>query len=623
VTTRVAIVVGVVGLLGVAAASLGAELEPLPPAPLDALPPEARRQIEEQRREVEEALAGAAGDDALLADAFGELGKLYYLYGLTDIGEIAWTNAATLAPRDIRWQYYLGHLARLEGDLEAARGRLANVLALRPDDVPTLLLLAQIDLDEGRRAAAAERFARVLEIDPVSAAALAGLGRIALAEGRPADAVTLLQRALVGQPEGSSLHHQLGLAYRELGDLEMARQHLARNRGVAVTLRNPLMEQLVPLVRSAHFKARLGIEALQGGDAALAVERLEEAARQDPRSAWIRYNLAVAYEAAGQSGSARAELAAALELDPDYSRAHFNLGSLLARSGDHAAAARHFARASEIDPGDEAARLEQAVALSRLGDREAALAQLEELVSTAPRFFAARLALAELLAQLGREGEALAVVEESLAVDASNTEWAAARELAGRIAERSAPLEAERHYRRALDLDPDAEAPRLRLAMLLGRRRLFAEAAAEFGRLVADHPDDAEYRTGQGMSLLLGERYAAAAAALEAAHARFPGDEAITLLLARLLATCPEPALRDGERALELAGGVAGAPPTLEHAETAAMALAELGRFAEAQTIQRQVVARRAAGPALERSRRYLASYDEGRPVRAPWAGGG
>ena len=72
-------------------------------------------------------------------------------------------------------------------------------------------------------------------------------------------------------------------------------------------------------------------------------------------------------------------------------------------------------------------------------------------------------------------------------------------------------------------------------------------------------------------------------------------------------------------------GRGATAPGGRPHAETLAMALAAVGRFDDATRWQRQVVVRREQqepGPLLERSRRYLALFETGRFVRAPWMDG-
>jgi hypothetical protein len=78
-----------------------------------------------------------------------------------------------------------------------------------------------------------------------------------------------------------------------------------------------------------------------------------------------------------------------------------------------------------------------------------------------------------------------------------------------------------------------------------------------------------------------------------------PASGLLSHALARLLAACPDKSVRDGARALPLAQAVWQAQPTAAHARTVALALAELGRCAEAAQWQRTAAeqARRSSEP--------------------------
>jgi hypothetical protein len=82
--------------------------------------------------------------------------------------------------------------------------------------------------------------------------------------------------------------------------------------------------------------------------------------------------------------------------------------------------------------------------------------------------------------------------------------------------------------------------------------------------------------------------------------------------------------VRDGARALALAGQVFEASPNLDHAETLAMAYAEIGNLQEAVAWQRRVLTRAESqgrpAPMLEAIRARLARYERGEPERSPWA---
>ena len=83
---------------------------------------------------------------------------------------------------------------------------------------------------------------------------------------------------------------------------------------------------------------------------------------------------------------------------------------------------------------------------------------------------------------------------------------------------------------------------------------------------------------------------AGALSGLEEALTVLPESPEIRFNLARLLACGPDPARRDGARALGLAEELFREEANLQHAETLAMALAEAGRFADAVGLQGQVL---------------------------------
>ena len=61
--------------------------------------------------------------------------------------------------------------------------------------------------------------------------------------------------------------------------------------------------------------------------------------------------------------------------------------------------------------------------------------------------------------------------------------------------------------------------------------------------------------------------------------------------------------------------------PGIEHAETVAMALAEIGDFERAAEIQSQLISEveRRGGTPTDGQRQRLESYLAGEPVREPW----
>ena len=124
--------------------------------------------------------------------------------------------------------------------------------------------------------------------------------------------------------------------------------------------------------------------------------------------------------------------------------------------------------------------------------------------------------------------------------------------------------------------------------------------------------------------MLLAGRDSEARRALEAGLEAIPDEQSLRHLLARVLAASNDSTVRDGALSLDLARRVLAAESTVEHAETVAMALAEIGDFDEAVAWQGRIVANLGgpSAPGAAAAADRLALYRRGKPSRAPWAGG-
>lgn len=497
---------------------------------------------------------------AALAFAYGRLGQLLYLYDFLGAAQPAFENASALAPEQFALHYYLGTIAAADGRLDEARGRFERALALQPDDLAARLRLGQLLHGLGEPAAARAAFAAALERDPALAAAHDGLGRVAAAEEDAEEAVRRFSRALELQPTATSIHHRLGLAYRSLGDLERAREHLAANRGDSVLFPDPLVDGLSRLMQGADLYLKAGNAAMERGDLAAALAHYSQAAEIDPEEPQAQYNVGFVLLQQGERERALPHLGRAVELDPEFRNAHFNLATALAAGGDLEGAATHYRRAYEIDSEDHLAHLEWAAALAATGRAEEAERELAAVLAAAPEY--------------AREVRARATLE---------------------------------------------------LGRLLARGGRYAVAAERLGEAIALRPDDAEIRFARAMALLLAGDEAGARTALEADVRVLPEAVPLVHLLARLLATGTDPAVRDGRRAVDLALGVFRAAETVPHAETVAMAWAESGELTRAINWQTEAVAvaeRTGQSALLPAARERLARYRRGEPVRAPWREG-
>ena len=147
------------------------------------------------------------------------------------------------------------------------------------------------------------------------------------------------------------------------------------------------------------------------------------------------------------------------------------------------------------------------------------------------------------------------------------------------------------------------------------------EALEYLPRVVNSNPNDEDPRLALARLWVRGKQYRQAHDLLSKAYERLPGQGRTAHALARLLASCPDVSLRDGDRAVEIASRVFRASPSASHAETLALALAQQGSCPQAAKVQEKVVA--ASGPtsdqeALRRFQDDLARYRGGPPCAPP-----
>ncbi|HEX6864813.1 MAG TPA: tetratricopeptide repeat protein [Thermoanaerobaculia bacterium] len=358
----------------------------------------------------------------------------------------------------------------------------------------------------------------------------------------------------------------------------------------------PFLQKALKLdPKSTAAKAQLGQAALARRDFPEAVKHLEAALAESPEANRLHHPLAMAYRGLDNRTKAGEHLAKAGAVgvrpaDPlvdgiqerrTGERVHLIRGRIAYRAGRPAEALAEFKKAVEAKPGSVEGRINLGSALVLTGDKDGAIAQYREALKLDAESATAHFNLALLLADQGELPEATS-------------------HMAAVVAKR-----------------PEDGEARLTLARLLRDGGREEEALAEYAKAVELTPGDETARLGQAETLVRLGKYKEARQSLEESLALLPASGRLSHGLARLLAACPDPSVRDGARALDLAKTVWSALPASGHAETVALALAELGRCEEAAEWQREAIAAaRKEGVDPGRLAQALVGYEKGAPCR-------
>ena len=628
-------------------------LEPVPHPDLSSVEASARAQLEEGRKRLEKGMKDR--EDTVAAGAFGTMGELYHAYDLRDAAAACYRNAATLSPSDFAWPYYSGLLALDSGSSAEAEQAFRKALELRPQSASVRARLGETLLAQGKAEDAREHFAAVQDEDGFAAVAAHGLARVDAATDNHEQAVAAFEQVLELQPTAGGVRNALAQSLRALGRVEEAQAQLALKASGQVTFPDPLQERLENLPKSAGSFVRRGNQALLAGrlddaeslflsgkeanpknvelrlNLALTLvrqQRLDDALLElkaardiEPDNAQVHHDLGAAYRAKGLQDEAVAAFEKAVELEPEYVSAHFNLANAFGASNQWVKSEAAARRVLELEPDHTRARYLAAMAQHQQGQSRQAEAELRRLLELDPTERIYREGLASILSATRRVDQAVAVIlagadlgqpaDETVELLNSGAKmvWAQRRQNDAIVL-----------WRRAVEVAPNSSAALTNLANGLQLMRQREEALELFTRAVEQDPQNSTAWLSEASLLILAGDHVKAKERLDQAVELHPNHIGLANAFARLLATSHDADVRDGERAVVLARQAYGRQASLEHAETMAMALAEMGRFEKAIQFQRGLVQQaQATGnqAVLRRLVTHLRLFENRRPVRS------
>jgi tetratricopeptide (TPR) repeat protein len=387
-------------------------LRDVPLPDLSAASEPVQRQIRDAHIALRSALDRPQTSMDVLAERFGDVGRLLIAAEYYDAAEICFVNARSLQPREMRWPYYLGHVSRLRNNPADAVTHFESALAQAPDHVPSMVWLAEMQLALGRADAARTTLERARSREPENAAVLASLGRTALAAREYAPAVAHFQAALQRAPHANRLHYQLALAYRGLGDTRAAEEQLRRRGEVDALPDDPLLDEITGALQNAAAFENRGSAAITAKLWPVAVDNLRRAIALAPENALSRLNLGTALYMQNDTDGALEQYREAIRLAPGLAKAHFGAGVILESRGADADAIEAFTSAIRQDAGYVEARFSLANALRRTGRVQESLGHYAAVLKLDPSVSQASFGYAMGLVRLGRYHEARARLEQ-------------------------------------------------------------------------------------------------------------------------------------------------------------------------------------------------------------------
>jgi len=245
--------------------------------------------------------------------------------------------------------------------------------------------------------------------------------------------------------------------------------------------------------------------------------------------------------------AAAAKLETWLASHPGDARALFDAGYVADAQNRQEEAVGFYRRAVAADPQRFEARLSLGLLLARMGKSEEARPELAAATQLDPGEAGPALKARawRALARIDQGAEPTAASEDLLQALKLSPETPADTLLAANLAEQTGQSDAaEAAYRRILAHDPKSAPAQAGLAHLMIARKQYAEAEALLTAALADKPDD-PVLTAQLTAVLAIQDKAEALPLAQKLHESHPQNQAITRMLAELLATAGDAAGSD------------------------------------------------------------------------------
>ena len=340
--------------------------------------------------------------------------------------------------------------------------------------------------------------------------------------GRLREAAAGYQAVLAADPSHPEALHRLGLVALQAGDAAAAIDLIGR----AVRARGD----------APAYHLSLGEAHRQAGDLAAAGEWYERAHALDPGNPGALNNLGNLRMAEGRPDAALPHYEALVKLRPDWADGHYNLANALRATARPQEAVAGYRQALALAPGHPGALVNLGQTLVETGAAGEAVPLIREALVAAPALPEAHYALGDALRVQGDLAGAVESYRQALHHRPDFLE--AIFNLGAALQEAGEYGQAESCYRRVLGLDPGHARAHNNLGAVLAEQTRHDEAIQAYERAVALDPGDAEAQANLGNAFLEQGRIEEAAARYRRSLDIAP-DDGVEIKLATLLPVIP------------------------------------------------------------------------------------
>ncbi|MCH7545669.1 MAG: tetratricopeptide repeat protein [Planctomycetes bacterium] len=284
--------------------------------------------------------------------ARSELAMAYHANAILDEAAQTYRQASSLDPDNAKWWYLLGRIQKQNGELEAAHASLNRVLALDESYTPAQVRQGFWLLEQGLIDEAEASFTRAVALETDNRNGRIGLARIALQRDDSSDALETLVTLRRKHPTDRYIQYLLGMAYRQNGQIDLARAELAVGVGGVMSWSrlDPWTEEMLSFQTSFRADYDLAKKYLTAGKPSEAIPLLRKMTQEFPDNLPVIISLAGAHSGMNRFEEAVVILQRGLEIAPDHFALHLNLGSVYQRLNQLEPALKHTNEAIRLHP---------------------------------------------------------------------------------------------------------------------------------------------------------------------------------------------------------------------------------------------------------------------------------